>query len=142
MPAPCAYICDFGERESFENSARAQGFLKIYDKIYSFWNELKRVDSMPYSGEKYNDFTRDTARISVFMNRPLNQIYVKFGCVFCLDTKKLFSSKDSEIRAGLEYFLNKFASKHFNKESLNMLLEAHLKAFNEIKSLYKTYKVA
>lgn len=137
MQSPCAYVTDYGEREAFERNCTAQGILKIYDKVYPFWKDLKRIDSAPFSAQKYEEFTRDTARFSAFLNHNTNLIHCKFGCVFVLDSKKLFRASESELVAGFEYFLNKFAKKHFDKDSLNMLCEAYLKHFLAFKGIYK-----
>lgn len=137
MNAPCAYVTDYGEREAFERNCTAQGIVKIYDKKYPFVKDLVRVDSAPFSKAKYDEFTQDTARFSAFLNHNTNIIHCKFGCVFVLDSKKLFNATKKELRAGFDYFLQKYAKKHFTKNSLEMLKEAYLKSFLEFKAIYK-----
>lgn len=132
-----AHVCDYGERVVFEKKARSEGFLKIYDKIYPFWEDLIRIDSMPYSSQKYTDYTQDTARFTAFYNHSMDTLFCKFGCVFVLDSKKLFNASESQVKEGLTRFLKRYASKHFNEESLNMLLRAHLRTFFAFKKIYK-----
>lgn len=126
--APCAYVCDFGEREAFETEARSQGILKIYDKINPNYMELKRID-VPCN----IDITKNTARFTAFYDTNTNLIHCKFGCVYCLNSKKLFKATDTELLSGFKYFLNKYAKKHFNEESLELLATFYFKSFDIFK---------
>lgn len=143
MIAPCAYVIDYGERLAFERSCAAQGVVKIYDKIYPFWRDLKRIDAspsnilIPLSSELIFKNTKNTARFSVFLNTNTETLNYKFGCVFVLDTKKLLNANTRELRNGFQYFLNKYAKRHFDKKSLNMLCEAHLETFLAFKNINK-----
>lgn len=90
------------------------------DRIYSF-NKLK--------------LTRESCSVSIFKNTITDEFFVKFGCVFILETKRLFELNEKESYKFLRTLTNEFISQHFNEYGVKKISKGYKEYYYYLKKL-------
>lgn len=78
--------------------------------------------------------TRDTCTVSLYKHNKTQEIFIKFGCIFIIETKKLFEKSDDEVAEFCETLRKRFLLEHFKDSDSFKIIEAYKEFFSILKS--------
>lgn len=102
--------------------------LKILQRIHE-----DRKDRA-YSFDKLK-LTRESCSVSIFKNTITNEYFIKFGCIFILETKKLFELNKKEAYKFLKILINEFTTQHFNEYGTRKIAKGYKEYYFYLKNL-------
>lgn len=87
-----------------------------------------------YSFDKLK-LTRESCSVSIFKNVITDEYFIKFGCIFILETKRLFELKKKDSYKFLRTLINEFTSQHFNEYGTRMISQGYKEYYFYLKNL-------
>lgn len=87
-----------------------------------------------YSFDKLK-LTRESCSVSIFKNVITDEYFIKFGCIFILETKRLFELKKKDSYKFLRTLINEFTSQHFNEYGTRKISQGYKEYYFYLKNL-------
>lgn len=107
--------------------------MSLYTKRALFYQKelleihTNRVDRV-YSFDRLS-LTRDTCTVDLYKHNKTGEIFIKFGCIFIVETKKLFCLPKDEVNAFCEVLRKRFMLEHFKDCDSHKIIEGYKETF-------------